>query len=264
MKRVIITTLLILTVAVYTNVFAQKPAVVATNEPGWTHIGQTKASFKTQNESISVWGADEFSALKIKVSDATLQLQRMQVFYESGDMEDIDLKDHFHAGMESGVIQLKHNDRDIQKVAFTYKTASNTEGEKAEIDLWGLKTNQPKGSDSYNEQKEEVKEEAREAESELNEEVNEAERELDEETDDIEVEVEDENERDVVDAVEEGAKDATAAITDKKLKNKVGPGGETAYVDDNGQYYYINNLGERVNITKAQLKNKPVDKDDNK
>lgn len=259
MKRIIVIGLMMAGVTSFTTVSAQKPAIVEKNEPGWTHIGQTKASFKTQNESISVWGADEFSALKIKISDATLQIERLQVFYESGDMETIDVRDHFHSGMESQVIKLKHPDRDIQKVAYTYKTASNSNGEKAEIDLYGLKTNQPQGKDSYHDEKNELKEEAREAERELEAESREAERELTSD-DDIEVaDDNDDNERDVIDAVEEGAKDAAAAITDKKLKNKVGPGGETAYVDDDGKYYYINNLGEKVFITKLQLKDKPED-----
>src|SRR5687768_6964786 len=62
---------------------AQKPGVVIGNEPGWQKIGETVASFKSQDESISVIGADEFSAIKIRVKDAPLEIERMQVFYES-------------------------------------------------------------------------------------------------------------------------------------------------------------------------------------
>jgi hypothetical protein len=243
-------------VTLYTKVFAQKPAVVATNEPGWTHIGQTTASFKMQNESIVVLGADEFTALKIKVKDAGLHIHHMQVFYESGEMEEIDLKDDFSNGSESGTIRLKHPDRDIKKVAFSYKTSPNTTGEKADVELYGLKTNQPAGADSYRDEKSEIKKEAREAEKEVKEEAREAERKLENESDEIEVEVEDEAQS-AGNKIEEGAKDAAAAIKDRKLKNKVGPGNETAYIDDNGKYYYINNLGEKVFITKLQLKDKP-------
>src|SRR5687768_3850632 len=105
MKRIIITALMIMAATLYTKVFAQKPAVVATNEAGWTHIGQTTASFKMQNESIVVLGADEFTALKIKVKDAGLHIHHMQVFYESGEMEEIDLKDDFSNGSESRAIR---------------------------------------------------------------------------------------------------------------------------------------------------------------
>jgi hypothetical protein len=248
MKKIILVAAMIIVATFYNELFAQKPAVVATNEPGWHHIGHTTASFKMQNESISVLGADEFSALKIKVTEAALQLERMQVFYESGDMEEVDLREHFGSGSESRTIVLKHPDKDIQKVAFTYKTAPNTGGDKADIDLYGLKTNQPAGADTYRDEKLEQK-------------ADEAQRELDQAKEDARVEADDDGDRDVIDAVEEGAKDAAAAITDHKLKDKVGPGGETAYVDEHGTYYIINNLGEKVIITKAQLRNKPKDKD---
>ena len=255
MRKVFALTLMIIALTCYTKLFAQKPAVVETNKPGWHHIGHTTASFKSQNESIAVLGADEFTALKIKITEAPVHLQRMQVFYESGDMEEVDLREHFGQGTESKVINLKHPDKDIKKVAFTYHTDPNAKGEKADIDLYGLKTNQPAGRDSYNDKRDEVRDEARETKQEIKEESREARDEAREEANEVE-----KDGQSVGNAIEEGAKDAAAAITDKKLKEKVGPGGETAYVDDNGKYYYINDKGEKVYITKWQLKDKPDDK----
>src|SRR5689334_12147785 len=107
MKRVFVTFLMVMAAACYTSLLAQKPAVVADNEPGWKHIGHTTASFKSQDESITVLGADEFTALRLKVSDAGLHINRMQVFYESGDMEEIEVSQHLGAGDESKVIDLK-------------------------------------------------------------------------------------------------------------------------------------------------------------
>lgn len=257
MKRLFVITCVILVTTCFSKVFAQKPAVVTTNEPGWHHIGHTTASFKMQNESISVLGADEFSAIKIKVSEGPLHIERLQVFYESGDMEEIDVRNHFHAGSESRAINLKHPDRDIKKVAFTYNTESNAKGEKADIDLYGLKTGQPAGRDSYRAEERELKEEARETEDEVEAEVRETEEEIEDEAEEAQEET-----QSVGNKIEEGFKDAAAAISDQKLKNKVGPGGETAYVDEDGKYYYISNSGEKVFITETQLKAKPDTDDD--
>jgi hypothetical protein len=245
MKKGIMCFVLMLASAVAINTYGQKPAVVTDNDAGWKMIGQTTANFKMQNESIVVLGADEFTAIKLKVKEAPLEIERLQVFYESGEMEEIQVKDNFNTNGETRVINLKHPDRDIQKVAFTYKTRPNARGEKADVQLFGLKTNQPAGADSYRKEK-------REAEEDLDSAGREIRQDADEADNDIERSAEK-----VGDNISEGVNDAGAAIKDKKLKNKVGPGNETAYVDDNGKYYYIDNTGKKVYITKLQLKDKP-------
>lgn len=248
MKKTGFMLIIMLAIFCYTEMYAQKPAVVSSNEPGWQHIGQTTASFKTQNESIEVLGADEFTAIKLKVTEAPLHLERLQVFYESGDMEEIDVRKDISADDETRVIKLKHPDRDIDKVAFTYKTTANEKGEKADVALYGLKTGQPSGEDSYRDEKAEVKEDARNARDEVKQEVNEA-------ADKVE-----KGAQSAGDKISEGVNDAAAAIKDQKVKDKVGPGGETVYLDDNAKYYYVNNEGDKVYITKIQLKDKPKNK----
>jgi hypothetical protein len=252
MKKIFVVSLMVFAVSCYTNLFAQKPAVVTDNDPGWKHIGHTTASFKTQNESIAVLGADEFTAIKLKVTEAGLHIDRLQVFYESGDMEEIDVRSHMGSGTETAAINLKHPYKDIQKVAFTYRTEPNAKGEKADIDLYGLKTNQPQGSDSYREEKKEIQNDAEQA-------AEDAEHEMDTTVDKTDNAIERAADK-VGDGISEGTKDAAAAIKDKKIKNKVGPGGETAYVDDNGHYYYISNEGKKIYITELQLKDKPDDR----
>lgn len=248
MKKIEVKFLFALAMLCYVNTYAQKPAVVSSNEPGWQHIGQTTASFKSQNESIEVMGADEFSAIKLKVMEAPLEIERLQVFYESGDMEEIKIDKEIGKDDESRVIKLKHPDRDIKKVAFTYKTGSNAEGEKADVALYGLKTGQPSGSDSYRDEKEELKKDARETRDEVEDKAERT-------ADDVE-----EGAQSVGDKISEGANDAAAAIKDQKVDDKVGPGGETVYLNEEAKYYYINNEGDKVYISKIQLKDKPKKK----
>jgi len=255
MKKTIVMFGMMLGLMCYTIVFAQKPAVVSSNDAGWQHIGQTTASFATQNESIKVLGADEFTAIRLKVTEAPLHIDRLQVFYESGEMEEINVRSEINANGETRVITLKHPDRDINKVAFTYRTSKNSKGEKADVSLYGLKTNQPAGKDSYRDEKREIKEDAKEAEEDVKRETNEVatdvKRESKEAAEDVKREA-----QSAGDKVSEGVNDAAAAIKDQKVKDKVGPGNETVYLDDNGKYYYINNEGNKVNIMKAQLKDK--------
>jgi hypothetical protein len=271
---------------------AQKPAVVADNEAGWKHIGQVTASFKTTSESIVVLGADEFQAIKLKVEDAPIQIERVQVFYESGQMEELEVQSELKEGAETRVINLSNPKRDIEKVSFTYRTLPNAEGEKADVALYGLK-NGSEGDASYlkgeareakqeaKEESRELKQEARETEREAKEEsrelrqdAREAEREVKQEGRELKQEAKEETEeaenaadrtvndveregREAGDAVSEAAAKAAAAITDDKLEGKVGPDGQTVYVDDDSKYYYISEEGKKIYITKLQLKDKP-------
>jgi hypothetical protein len=55
----------------------------------------------------------------------------------------------------------------------------------------------------------------------------------------------------------EVASKGKAAVTDEKHKDKVGPNGETIYIDNHSKYYWVDDKGRRHYITEAQLKDKP-------
>ena len=56
----------------------------------------------------------------------------------------------------------------------------------------------------------------------------------------------------------ETAVKGTAKITDKTYADKVGPAGQTIYIDKHSKYYYVNSKGGKVYIKESLLKNKPV------
>jgi hypothetical protein len=274
------------------TVFAQKPAVVVSDKAGWHKIGEITASFKMQNESIVVWGADEFKAIKLKVTDAPINIERMEVFYEDGSSEQINVTSELKAGAETRVINLKKPDAELNKVAFTYKTLPSYSGEKAEIELYGLKT----ATDSYRDEttdvdkevdeaedmltdesretnqelkeesreakqemneearetKHEMKEEAREADREMKEEAREADRKLDKTGDDLNRETDEAGNE-----ISEAAGNIGAEIKDKPYVDKVGPDGQRIYMDRHSKYYYIDEKGNKVYISKSEMRDNP-------
>ncbi len=46
-----------------------------------------------------------------------------------------------------------------------------------------------------------------------------------------------------------------SAIKDKKFASKVGPQGQTIYINKNDHYYYINGRGRKVYVSKSRLRN---------
>lgn len=239
MKRAFVGSWVLLFVLV-NAAFPQKPTVVTDNKPGWRKIGEITASFKTETESIVVLGADEFSSIKLKVTDAPINLLHLQVFYENGDMEEIKVDHQLQAGTETRAFPLKNPYRDIQKVAFTYKTLPNAQDDKADVELYGLKTGLEGESDAYRKEREKAERDAEKA-------GKNADREAEEPSDKA------------GDQVAETAGNIGAGIKDKVYADKVGPDGQTIYIDKHAKFYYINDEGKKVFILKRQMKDKPDD-----
>jgi hypothetical protein len=62
------------------------------------------------------------------------------------------------------------------------------------------------------------------------------------------------------DKTAEVASKGKAKVTDQKHKDKVGPNGETIYIDNHAKYYWVDKKGHRHYVTEAQLKPKPDSK----
>ena len=54
----------------------------------------------------------------------------------------------------------------------------------------------------------------------------------------------------------EVASKSKAKITDQKHKDKVGPNGQTIYIDNHSKYYWVDKKGHRHYVNEAQLKAK--------
>lgn len=50
-----------------------------------------------------------------------------------------------------------------------------------------------------------------------------------------------------------------SAVVDIKYKDKVGPHGETIYIDHRSKYYFVDKKGKKVYVPKASLKDKKPD-----
>lgn len=60
----------------------------------------------------------------------------------------------------------------------------------------------------------------------------------------------------VGDKTSELASKGAAQITDKIYDGKVGPDGQTIYIDKDSKYFYVDSEGHRVFLKKSELKDK--------
>jgi hypothetical protein len=120
---------------------ANAQSVVLNDKTGWHKIGSRTIDFKNDKDEITVMGADKFSSIKFKINDAPVNLQNVEVFYETGDKQDIAVNSPIGPTMESKAYNLNGGERSLKKITFDYETLPNIKDEKAEIEVWGLKTN---------------------------------------------------------------------------------------------------------------------------
>lgn len=126
----------------YSTANAQQPKVVISDKTGWHKIGETIVNFEKDRDEILVIGADRFASLQFKVTEAPIDLQDMEVYYESGDKQVVKINESIKSPGESRIINLNGGERTIKKIVFVYKTLPNRKDNKSHVEIWGLKTNQ--------------------------------------------------------------------------------------------------------------------------
>lgn len=144
MKKTILFVLLVM--ANCTGIFAQKPGVVLSDKQGWHKIGETTVDFKTETDEIMVMGADRFESVKIKVTDAPVNLISFEIYFENGDKQNVAIGKDINVPGETKEVKLSGGERSLKKITFMYKTLPNNNDKKAHIELWGMKTNTNKKS----------------------------------------------------------------------------------------------------------------------
>lgn len=133
--------IVLLAVAAGKMVKAQVPAIVTSDKKGWHKIGETTVNFKTERDQVLILVANKFAAIKFKVTDAPIHLMDLEVYYSSGDKQDIKINMPIEAAGESRVVDLNGGERNLKKIVFVYKTLPNHKDIKAHVEVWGLKTN---------------------------------------------------------------------------------------------------------------------------
>jgi len=140
--KTVLTIILLAIAGSYGTASAQQTTVISSDTTGWYKIGEATVDFKRDRDEIIVLGADRFKSIKLRVLDASIDLKDLEITFESGKKQDVNINKALKAADETGVIDLVNGEsRSIKKIAFLYKTPPNNMDVKAYIQVWGLKTN---------------------------------------------------------------------------------------------------------------------------
>ncbi|MEN9569032.1 MAG: hypothetical protein RL172_263 [Bacteroidota bacterium] len=136
-KLTLLCLLLTLTVAAFTQTVSRPRAGGAGS---WRLLGTVSAKHSADHDIIIVKGPyDYFRKIKFKVTDAPLNMQRVEVFYDDGGApEKLEVRYNIPKGGESRVIDLRGGRRKLKSVHFWYDTKGFLNG-KADVTLFGMK-----------------------------------------------------------------------------------------------------------------------------
>ncbi len=102
----------------------------------WKFIGDKKVNFLVDRDVIHVTGNDNYSQLKLKVTDGPVHILDMDVYFENGDKFDVSIRNRIPKGGESRIIDLPGGSRSIKKIEFWYETKGFLKG-RARVAVWG-------------------------------------------------------------------------------------------------------------------------------
>ena len=139
--RKVLSIILLFTAGIYGTASGQQTTVVSADTSGWYKIGQANVDFKRDRDEIVVLGADKFKSIKLKVINAPIDLKDLEIYFETGNRQDVKINASLKAAGESEVIDLVGGEtRSIKKIVFVYKTIANNMDVKAYVEVWALKT----------------------------------------------------------------------------------------------------------------------------
>ncbi len=121
------------------SIFSLSAAFTTTknNVGDWFFLGDKKVAFGADHDVIHFgnW-KDDVRQIKLKVTDGPLKMYSMKIHFDNGNVQDVELRNHFKQGSESRVIDINGGLRHLSKIEFWYETKGFRRG-KSRVAAWG-------------------------------------------------------------------------------------------------------------------------------
>ncbi|MER3497522.1 MAG: hypothetical protein C4308_02210 [Chitinophagaceae bacterium] len=105
----------------------------------WKFIADKWVSFSVEHDVI-LFGdlRDDFRQLQLRITDGPLKMYDMKIYFDNGEVQDVQLRKHFSQGSSSRVIDLNGGLRHLSKIEFWYETKGFGKG-RSKVAVWGRK-----------------------------------------------------------------------------------------------------------------------------
>ena len=130
--------ILLAIITIYGKLSAQDINSKINEKAGWQKIADKTVDVKRNRDEIAVASSDDrYTSMKVIVKDAEINLYGLEVYYEGGNGQVINVGQSIKPNTESLIYPLRDGQKDLTKIAIAYKSLP---GKKAHIEVWGFKT----------------------------------------------------------------------------------------------------------------------------
>ena len=107
---------------------------------GWDNLGSKEVKDRSEQDTWHIGGGQgQFRKIKITVQKKAVRFYRLEVKFENGQTQNIELRNVIPAGGSTRVIDLIGTDRRIDKVDVWYEAQTYKRGVRSQVTLYGLK-----------------------------------------------------------------------------------------------------------------------------
>lgn len=110
----------------------------AQNSITWDKLGTKTVDYTLDRDVVTASKQEAYSALKVKVNNGTINIHKVTVHFANGESQDVKLPAELNKSNDGQLIDLKGNQRLIEKVTFWYDTV-NKDKDKAVVEVWAKK-----------------------------------------------------------------------------------------------------------------------------
>lgn len=106
----------------------------------WVNLGAKEVKDRSEQDTWHVGtGKGEFRRIKLTVQHRAVRFYRLEVKFENGEKQNIELRDIIRGGGETRAIELVGRDRRIDKVDVWYEAQTVRRGARSQVTLFGIR-----------------------------------------------------------------------------------------------------------------------------
>src|SRR5689334_14133245 len=127
-------------IVVTSVLFALTGGAAAVSAQEWVNLGTREVKDRAEQDTWHVGGSHgQFRKIKITVQYKPVRFYKLQVKFENGQTQDIELRNVIRAGGETRAIDLVGTDRKIDKVDVWYEAQTFKRGVRSQVTLYGIR-----------------------------------------------------------------------------------------------------------------------------